>query len=579
MTGVRRGTRSTSPNLLRRNGIFHLRVRVPDAVRQKLGMCEVHRSLKTYDRVRARLLAAVLVPRVQEVFKMALVETIDRSELIALLQSHFANLAREVDGGYLPTSDLPDFEIFEQRAMSAEHIRSLEAQIDTNTYDISVQHRAAEIAGYATAAAVPLHAGQFADLCQGVARAEVEQLRLLLHRLKDRLSPYIPLDPLFASDAPNPVPTPTRITRAAPPGPSLQTVVEHHLSTGRMKWTPKTYEGKRTKLGYLVEHIGPDMPITAITADHVRSYKAAILRLRSNHRAGRAQSFAEKQTDNEKHRIAPETVLNIYNPARAFFSWATNVEGYLTTNPAANVRIEAPKRTKGVKSRRPFTGPELEKLFNAPVFTGCASPQRRFMPGPVKIKDDRFWIPILALYSGARLGELVQLHLRDVVIDGPVPYIDICETVDKPGTGQPKKHVKSEAGIRKIPIHPDVMELGFAEFVARQRKLKRSPRLFHAVKFGADQQASTTFSKFFARVLDKQGLKDPALTFHSLRHGMQDALRDARQPQYIIDRLFGHASQTTAGEYGIGASLDVLADAVRSVKLPVRLPKLWIGQG
>ena len=222
------------------------------------------------------------------------------------------------------------------------------------------------------------------------------------------------------------------------------------------------------KLKYLVEHIGADTPITSVTPDIVRSYKSAITRLRSNHHAGKAQSFADKQTSNESHRIASETVLNIYNPARAFFNWATEVEGYLSTNPAANVRIESPKKIKGHKSRRPFNTAELQKLFSAPVLRGCASPKRRFVPGKLEFRDDYFWIPVLGMYTGARLGELVQLHLRDVVLDGPVAYIEISETADKSTPGQPQKHVKSEAGVRKIPLHPDVLELGFGEFVARR---------------------------------------------------------------------------------------------------------------
>ncbi|HVR90357.1 MAG TPA: DUF6538 domain-containing protein [Novosphingobium sp.] len=105
MTGARRIARSTTPHLHRRNGIFHLRVRVPDVVRLKLGMCEVHRSLKTYNQVRARLLAAVLVPQVHEVFKMAATTTMDRLQLTALIRSNFEDLASEVDGGYLPRTD------------------------------------------------------------------------------------------------------------------------------------------------------------------------------------------------------------------------------------------------------------------------------------------------------------------------------------------------------------------------------------------------------------------------------------------------------------------------------------------
>ncbi|MBU0792130.1 MAG: site-specific integrase, partial [Gammaproteobacteria bacterium] len=525
-------------------------MRIPDVVRRKLGICEVHRSLKTYDRAKARLLAAVLVPRLQEIFRMATATTMDREQLTALLQSHFHDLANEVDSGYLPTSELPQFEILEQREMSRERISLLTGQIELNTYDPGVRSAAANLMGVGASQICDLPTGPVADACQGVARAEVEQLRLLLHRLTDRLTPYYPSDPLFVtgnSDAPA---DPTMHWKTTPAGPSLGAVIEHHLQTGKSKWTSKTYEAKRTKLAYLVEHISADTPITAITADMIRSFKAAISRLRSNHHAGNKKTFADKQTLNENLRIAAETVLNIYNPTRAFFAWATNVEGYLSANPAANIRIETPKKVKGEKSRRAFTQAELQTLFSAPVFTGCASPKRRFDAGQAKLKDDYFWIPVLALYSGARLGELVQLHLRDVVTDGPTPYIEITETVDNSGPDQPQKHVKSEAGVRKIPLHPDVIELGFGEFVARRRKQKLSPRLFYLIKFGADRQASTVFSKWFARLLDKQGLKDPTLTFHSLRHGMQEALQNAKLPPYLINRLFGHSSGTTAEEYG-----------------------------
>jgi hypothetical protein len=301
-------------------------MRVPDAVRLKLGMCEVHRSLKTYNQAKARLLAAFVVPRVQEVFRMAMIPTLDRLQLTALLQSHFEELAAEVDRGHLSTSDHPELEVMEQRGLSYERIADLKEQIEINVYDSSVRHAAARLIEADPASIMTQSAPFVADMCQGVARAEVEQLKLLLHRLTDRLTPYVPADPLFVGPSTRGLLQPQR-GHERPAGPSLASVVEHHLEAGKSHWRPKTYESKRVKLGYLVEHIGVETPITSITPDTIRSYKTAIGRLRSNHHAGKAHSFAEKQTENEKLRIAPETVLNIYNPARAFFSWATNVEG------------------------------------------------------------------------------------------------------------------------------------------------------------------------------------------------------------------------------------------------------------
>lgn len=551
-------------------------MRVPDAVRLKLGMCEVHRSLKTYSQARARLLAAVLVPHVQEVFRMAKANTMSRLQLTSLLRSYFDELASEVDGGFVPVSDQPELEIAEQREMSLGRIDELQAQVSCNAFDLAVQDAAARVIGSKVADLIKLPAAFQSDVCHGAARAEIEQLKLLVHRLTDRLSLYQPSDPLFCLPVTAAPAASAALTESIPLGPSLGAAVEHHLKSGESRWTLKTYKGKKVKLGYLIEHMGAETPIKSITPDMIRSYKAAITRLRSNHHAGNSRNFAEKQTENPKHWIAAETVLNIYNPTRAFFAWATNVEGYLAVNPAANIRIEAPKKTKGTKARRPFSGPELVRMFSAPAFTGCTSASRRFTGGKLKLKDDYFWIPVLGLYTGARLGELVQLHLRDVVTEGPVPYIEITEYADKSAAGHPHKHVKSDAGIRKIPLHREVLELGFGEFVARRKKHRRSPRLFHQIKIGADGQASTVFSKWFARLLDRVDLKDPALTFHSLRHGFQDALRDAKQPQYIIDRLFGHASGTTAGEYGTGASLDVLAKAIGEMKLKVNLTTLWV---
>ena len=74
--------------------------------------------------------------------------------------------------------------------------------------------------------------------------------------------------------------------------------------------------------------------------------------------------------------------------------------------------------------------------------------------------------------------------------------------------------------------------------------------------------------------MDKVGLKDPQLVFHSWRHGVEDALRDAGVQPYTIDRIIGHSDATMGGRYGKGVSLGVLAEAVASMKLPVRLTSL-----
>ena len=165
-------------------------------------------------------------------------------------------------------------------------------------------------------------------------------------------------------------------------------------------------------------------------------------------------------------------------------------------------------------------------------------------------------MPILAFYSGARLGEIIQLHLADVDSEGGTSFLRITEEGGD-GNQLDAKHVKSEAGVRKIPLHPDLLDLGFLLFVEkRKQQRKGSKRLFPEIKFGADGQASTVFSKWFGRLMSKAGLDDPALVFHSFRHNAEDAFRDALQPQYVIDRIIGHSDSATNAGYGEGISLE-----------------------
>ncbi len=81
--------------------------------------------------------------------------------------------------------------------------------------------------------------------------------------------------------------------------------------------------------------------------------------------------------------------------------------------------------------------------------------------------------------------------------------------------------------------------------------------------------------KWFARFLDRAGLKDPALVFHSFRHNAEDAFREALQHQYVIDRILGHSNGATSAGYGQGISLETAARAVRDLKMLIRLPEFW----
>jgi integrase len=537
-----------------------------------VGLTEVRRSLHTYDVSRARILAAVCAARVFEVFAMLRSRELSKDQVLVLIRNLFDAIKREVEGA--AGHRLSDWERNEQLYCSSEVLTDKASQRMMGAYDREVKLTATR-----ALAPMKLHMSDLVestrdDLMDGAARALIERERLYQLRLADRIAPFVPNDPIFAERS-----------VAAPPsaievlGPTLGEAIDTYLATKQRSWTRKTHVIRSRYLGYLRQHFGDDRPLASIVAADVRGYRDTIARLRKNSGKAVRQTFAEKQTTSTTHRISDSTVALIFVPTQAFFRWCLSEQGYIESNPAENIRVAVAKRPKGKVSRRPFAANELTQLFSAPVFTGCLSAKRRFMAGSAVVQDAHYWVPILGYYTGARLGEIIQLHLADVDCEDGVSFLKITEEGGD-GSQPDAKHVKSEAGVRRIPLHPDLIAMGFLNFVEQRRQLqrKRSKRLFPEVKFGADGQASTVFSKWFGRLMSKAGLHDPALVFHSFRHNAEDAFRDALQPQYVIDRIIGHSDGATSGGYGEGASLPILKAAVGAMRLKVRLPIGWAGE-
>ncbi len=264
--------------------------------------------------------------------------------------------------------------------------------------------------------------------------------------------------------------------------------------------------------------------------------------------------------------LAAKTTILLFETPKAFFRWALE-EGYVDTDPTATLKIKLPQKKQALADdRRPFAKEELVSLFSSPLYSGCKSPRHRLDPGPHRLSDGKFWIPLVGHYTGLRLGEIVQLHLDDVILAGPIPHLFVREEGGTSPGGADAKHVKSKAGIRKVPIHPDLIDLGFGKFVAKvHAKRKGKGRLFFDIGYGSDGMPSGRFSKWFGRVRKKVGITDPGAVFHSFRHGAKDALRETQAPPYIIDQIMGHAEQATAS-YGQGAALDTLYETIKKMK-------------
>lgn len=383
MSGVR------APHLQRRDGIYHLRIRVPDAIRPHVGKTELVRSLRTYSLRKARPLAALLTALVMEAFEMIKVGEMTTHDARALVQNIFVQVMtkQESYGGFVPSTNEPDFEIREQRVLSEDRITELQTQIGSNLFDPDIFHHVRDAVirrGYSNHM---LPEARLNDLTYGVARVLIEQQRLILLRLEDRLAPHIIADDLFRHDIKH---ANAEDYGAKFKGPSLGEAVHGFLESHKPIWKLKTYKARLWQLGYLVEYLGDERPLASIIAEDIRSYRNAVLTLRAKHGFQQTQTFQAKQTSNKAARIEPKTADLIFQPVRTFFNWCLSSEGLIDVNPAQAVRVTVKQDKKVGRVRRPFETNEIEKLFSWHQYQGCKSKSRRHIPGENIYRDGKY---------------------------------------------------------------------------------------------------------------------------------------------------------------------------------------------
>ena len=82
-------------------------------------------------------------------------------------------------------------------------------------------------------------------------------------------------------------------------------------------------------------------------------------------------------------------------------------------NPALGLRLPDPvgRRDK----RRPFSIEQLRSIFRSPLYTGCQDDHAGYASiGPNRPQRARFWVPVIALFTGMRLNEICQMDAADV---------------------------------------------------------------------------------------------------------------------------------------------------------------------
>ncbi len=275
-------------------------------------------------------------------------------------------------------------------------------------------------------------------------------------------------------------------------------------------------------------------------------------------RADGAQ-FRDWLRDSEVRPFGQKTGRNHYRAITALLNASLDY-GALQVNPWQGLDFPV----EDSEERPPFTRDELTKLYGGPIFEFYAIPE-----GDKTTGASAYWMPLLGLWTGARVGELAQLEVADVREIDEVGVLDIHKKA-------PGSTLKNANSVRLIPIHPELVRLGFLDYVDAMRRAGEV-KLFPTLHRGGRRHPGEVFSEAFREYRTIRGVVTPLASFHSLRHNVRSAMVAAAVPEPVCDDLLGHARTGSTGRRKYThLDLSTLQEGIEKLAYPfLKLPRVY----
>ncbi|WP_246810955.1 site-specific integrase [Ensifer sp. ENS03] len=558
------------------SGVYYARVYIPVDLMEHFGVEDKKVSLRTRDEATAKVLFNREKVKWDEIFRDARnrrdITADDKAH--ATWQHYEATLERDEQGRqHLPTK--ADINVAMARAIDQANVAGIDtgsklalmdaglevmvlkaqSEHEANARQVKLEHLQRhlrdgetalidhEVADYAARNRLLMDENhpEWKDTARRMIRAEIEALKRGIERDAGDYS-GTPSDPIVK-------PATGKARETAAPGESIMELFAIYERENPKNITADTLNQARRDIGTFVEHVGSTCPVHRVDKKAVREWKALLMKYpvkATETKAFTGMTLPQIVKHNEevgKPTLTPRTVNRYLSSLGAFCNWLVN-HGYLDQNPTDGMSLAKEKK----KSTLPFTTDQMNTLFKSPLFTGCQSPdewRNIAKPGNVKIRDHRYWVPLIMLYSGARPAEIAQLSVSDVRREHGHWIMHITTL------GDDSKSVKTEGSMRVVPVHAELVKLGFLDYHAGMKKAGQ-PRLFPLAERNSRGQMIADFSREFGRYLIRLGMKTGrGLSLYSFRHGAADALRRAGHLDENFGFILGHTKASTTGIYGI----------------------------
>lgn len=302
--------------------------------------------------------------------------------------------------------------------------------------------------------------------------------------------------------------------------------------------------------------LGENTVISHISRDDIRELVEIIANLpksahrlhdheRLSYRDIAAMAKADTDQGDEIEFNADSSINKYLTAVTTLFNFAER-EHWIKDHPARGITILGGDRSK----RRALTTEELAKLFH-----------RGYAP---RVNT---WLPILMLFHGCRTNEIAQLDVADIV-QRPSGLWCINITDE---SNQGDKTLKTVQSKRLIPIHRNVVDMGFVQFVESRRQAGHG-KLFNVANGSSrcwDSIREDITALFKVVGVYEEGKVVP----YSLRHTWKAQMQETKVDKEIREAIGGW-SATGSAEKGYGRKEDDRVVRFTPEVLSVELDKL-----
>jgi len=294
-----------------------------------------------------------------------------------------------------------------------------------------------------------------------------------------------------------------------------------------------------------IEIVG-DIPVGDLSKETIRTYITTQIQLppqRNKNPIYRDLSVSKILKMNDVKPQSRQNVNKYLTRLSTMMNFGSG-QGYFSENFILGMKLPVSK--KDSKKREPFTDEDLVKILSPKKYLDYTidfgKTTKSDKPDVVKLQNPFYWSFLIGIFSGMRTNEILQMNIVDIIQDDKVWMFRVDE--------ENEKRVKTENSIRNVPIHPQLVSLGFLKYL-EILKTKGVDRVFPELTKDRDGYSSKVSRHYNEKFLPVLGVHKPRVkVLYSTRHTFVNRCYKKGVDRDIIKQIVGHEKDFTFGIYG-----------------------------